>query len=67
MKGLARLFRDNIWKLYGFSKSIIFNRELQFAVDLIRELNKILGIETRLSTAFHPKTDGQIEQMNQEL
>jgi len=67
VKGLARLFRDNIWKLYGFSKSIIFNRELQFAVDLIRELNKILGIETRLSTAFHPKTDGQIEQMNQEL
>ena len=67
MKELARLFRDNIWKLYGFPKSIIFNRELQFAVDLIRELNKILGIETRLLIVFHPKTNGQIEQMNQEL
>ena len=34
---------------------------------LTKELNKILGIETRLSTAFHPQTDRQIEQMNQEL
>jgi len=27
----------------------------------------MLGIETRLSTAFHPQTDGKMEQMNQEL
>ena len=27
----------------------------------------MLGIEMRLLTAFHPQTDGQIEQMNQEL
>ena len=27
----------------------------------------MLGIETRLSTVFHSQTDGQTEQINQEL
>jgi len=36
-------------------------------VDLTKELNQILEIETKFSTVFHPQTDGQIERMNQEL
>ena len=61
---LARLFRDNVWKLYRLLKSIVLNRELQFAVEMIKELNKMLEIETKLSTLYHPQTDGQIERMN---
>jgi len=34
---------------------------------LMRELNEMLGIKTKLLTAFHPQTDGQMERMNQEL
>jgi len=33
----------------------------------MRELNRLLGIETKLSTAFYPQTSGQTECMNQEL
>jgi len=33
----------------------------------MRELNHMLGIKTKLSTAFHPQTDGQKKRMNQEL
>ena len=33
----------------------------------MKELNKILGIETKLSMAYHLQTDGQTEQINQEL
>jgi len=33
--------------------------------DIIRELNCMLEIETKLSMAFHPQTDDQIERMNQ--
>ena len=31
------------------------------------ELNEMLGIKSKLLTAFHPQTDGQIERVNQEL
>ena len=54
VEGLARLFRDNVWKLYGLSKSMILDRGPYFAVELIKELNEMLGIETKLSTAYYP-------------
>ena len=63
-KGLARLFRDNVWKLHGLLVSVISDRGPQFAAGLTRELNKMLGIETKLSTAYHPQTDGQMERTN---
>jgi len=46
---------------------MISNKGLQFVAGLIRELNKMLGIETKLSTAYHPQTDRQMERTNQEL
>jgi len=66
-EGLARLFRDNVWKLHRLPESIISDRGPQFATGLIRELNEILEIKSKLSTAFHPQTDGQMERVNQEL
>jgi len=66
-EGLARLFRDNVWKLYGLLESIISDRGPQFAAGLMRELSGMLGIASKLSTAFHPQTDGQTERVNQEL
>jgi len=66
-EGLARLFRDNVWKLHGLPKSIISDRGPQFIAELMQELNEMLGIKSKLSTAFHPQTDGQMERVNQEL
>ena len=66
-EGLARLFRDNVWKLHRLPESVILDRGPQFAAELTKELNNMLGIETRLLTAFHPQIDRQIEWMNQEL
>ena len=66
-EGLARLFRDNVWKLHGLPESVVSDRGPQFAVELMKELNRMLGIKTKLSTAFYPQTDGQTEWMNQEL
>jgi len=66
-EGLAKLFRDNVWKLHGLPESVILHRGPQFTVGLMKELNEMLEIETKLSIAFHPQTDRQMEKMNQEL
>jgi len=53
-EGLVRLFRDHVWELHGLPESIVLDRGVQFAAGLMRKLNKMLGIKTKLSTAFHP-------------
>jgi len=40
-------------------------RRPQFAVELIKELNEMLGIETKLLILLHPQIDGQTKRMNQ--
>jgi len=40
---------------------------VQFVVEIMRELNNLLGIQTKLLTAYYPQTDGQTERINQEL
>jgi len=61
---LARLFKDNIWKLHRLSESVVLDWRLQFVVELIKKLNKILEIEMKLSMSFHPQTDSQTERIN---
>jgi len=63
-EGLARLFRNNMWKLHGLPESIISDRGPQFAAGLMKELNEMLEIKSKLLTAFHPQTDGQTERVN---
>jgi len=48
-------------------ESVVSDRGPQFAVEMTKELNKMLGIETKLSISFYSQTDRQAEQMNQEL
>ena len=43
------------------------DKGLQLTAEMIRELNQMLEIKSKLSTAFHPQTDGQTERVNQEL
>ena len=61
---LVCFFRDNVWKLHRLLEIVVLDRELQFAAELTKELNNMLGIKTKLSTSFHPQIDRQIEHMN---
>jgi len=67
VEGLARLLWDNVWKLHELPESVVSDRGPQFVAELTKELNRMLGIQTKLSTTFHSQVDGQTERMNQEL
>jgi hypothetical protein len=57
-EGTAQLYHNNIWKNHGWPKKIISDHGTQFAAQFAKALNKSLGIETALSSTYHPQTDG---------
>jgi len=63
----ANLFIKEIVRLHGLPHDIITDRGTLFTSDRWKESTGELGIKARLSTAFHPQTDGQTERTNAPL
>ena len=63
-EGMAVLYRDQVFRLYGLLKKIIHDRGLQFDTKFIRELYKALYIEGNPSTAYYSQTNSQTEYIN---
>jgi len=66
-EGIAKIYRDNIWKLHGIPRKVLSDRGLQFASKFMKELTKALGMKRQLLTAYHLQTDGQTKRINQEI
>ena len=66
-EGITKIYRDEIWKLHGVPRTILSDRGPQFVSKFIEEFTKVLGTKRKLSTAYHPQTDGQMERINQEI
>jgi len=43
LEGIAKIYRDNIWKLHRVSRKILSDQGLQFASKFIEEFTKVLG------------------------
>ena len=67
LEGITKIYRNKIWKLHGVPKTILSNRGPQFALKFMEEFTKVLETKRKLSTAYHPQTDGQTERINQEI
>jgi hypothetical protein len=66
-QGAARLFIDNVVKHHGEPDHVITDRDKVFTGKFFQEYTKLLGTQSRLSTAYHPQTDGQTERANRTL
>jgi transposase InsO family protein len=64
---LADILLDSVVSRFGVPKSIVTDRGTLFTSAYWSELCYIARIKKRLSTAFHPQTDGQTERQNQTL
>ena len=64
---LARLMDRQIYSHYGVLKGIINNHNPLFTSKLSSKFYNVTETKCKLSTAYHPQTDGQTERVNQEL
>lgn len=62
---VAHLFMSHVYRLHGFPIAIISDRDPVFTSQFWTTLFKLAGTELRLSSAYHPQSDGQTERVNQ--
>lgn len=64
---VAEAFMDNVYKLHSMPLSIISDRDRIFTSQFWTELFKLSDTQLRMSTSYHPQTDGQTERVNQSV
>ena len=63
-QGVAQLYFRHLFPWFGIPKRIISDRDPRFTSNFAKAVCKATGIQQNISTAFHPRTDGQTERMN---
>jgi hypothetical protein len=64
---MARAFFNDIVRLHGIPETIVSDRDPIFTGQVWRDLFKMCGVQLKMSTTFHPETDGQSEAVNKTI
>jgi len=67
MDKLAKLYVREVVRLHGVPESIVSDRDPRFTSRFWQSLQAALGTQLRMSSAYHPQTDGQSERTIQSL
>ena len=61
---LAELMFEHVYKTHGLPKNIISDRDVLFTSVFWSRLHKLIGTKLRMSSAYHPQSDGATERAN---
>ncbi|KAJ2911785.1 hypothetical protein MD484_g8628, partial [Candolleomyces efflorescens] len=66
-KQVAELMFESVYKLHGLPRSIVSDRDVLFTSTFWRRLNELIGPKLKMSSAYHPESDGATERANRTL
>jgi hypothetical protein len=65
--GVAKQFLNHIYRLHGLPAAIVSDRDRIFTSQFWSQLFKLADVQLRLSSSYHPQSDGQTERLNQTM
>jgi len=67
LEKIAKIYRDNIWKIHRVLKKILSDRRSQFGLWFTEDLSMVLGMKKMLSTTYYPQINSQMKRISQEI
>jgi len=66
-KDIAELMFHEVYRLHGLPRAIISDQDILFTSLFWTHLNRLIGIRQKMSSAYHPETDGSTKRANRTI